>query len=35
MIGAGYVVSGFTQAASDLEEIFLQVTGHDDEEQAA
>ena len=35
MIAAGHVVSGFTQAASDLEEIFLKVTGQDDEEAAA
>ncbi|MEO8511382.1 MAG: ABC transporter ATP-binding protein [Chloroflexota bacterium] len=35
MIAAGHVISGFTQAASDLEEIFLKVTGRDDEEEAA
>jgi ABC-2 type transport system ATP-binding protein len=35
MIAAGHPVSAFTQAASDLEEIFLKVTGRDDEEEAA
>ena len=35
MIAAGHLISGFTQAASDLEEIFLKVTGRDDEEEAA
>ena len=35
MIAAGHAVSGFRQATSDLEEIFLKVTGHDDEEDAA
>jgi ABC-2 type transport system ATP-binding protein len=35
MIAAGHPISSFTQAASDLEEIFLKVTGRDDEEEAA
>ncbi len=35
MIDAGHVVAGFTQAASDLEEIFLKVTGRDDDEEEA
>ena len=35
MIEAGHTVSGFSQATSDLEEIFLKVTGNDDEETAA
>jgi len=34
MLEAGHVVVGFSQATSDLEEIFLKVTG-DDEETAA
>jgi ABC-2 type transport system ATP-binding protein len=36
MIEAGHIVAGFTQATSDLEEIFLKVTGQAvDEEEAA
>ncbi len=35
MIDAGHRVAGFSQATSDLEEIFLQVTGQVDEETAA
>ncbi len=35
MIEAGHRVVGFTQATSDLEEIFLKVTGQVDEEVAA
>ena len=35
MIEAGHRVVGFNQATSDLEEIFLKVTGHLDEETAA
>jgi ABC-2 type transport system ATP-binding protein len=35
MIDAGHRVAGFTQATSDLEEIFLKVTGQVDEEAAA
>jgi ABC-2 type transport system ATP-binding protein len=35
MVEAGHVVVGFSQATSDLEEIFLKVTGNDDEETAA
>jgi ABC-2 type transport system ATP-binding protein len=36
MIEAGHTVAGFTQATSDLEEIFLKVTGQAvDEEEAA
>jgi hypothetical protein len=35
MIAAGHPVSAFTQAASDLEEIFLKVTGRDDDEEEA
>jgi ABC-2 type transport system ATP-binding protein len=31
MLDAGHVVVGFSQATSDLEEIFLKVTGHDEE----
>jgi ABC-2 type transport system ATP-binding protein len=31
MIEAGHTVSGFSQATSDLEEIFLKVTGNDEE----
>ena len=34
MIAAGHQVSGFRQATSDLEEIFLKVTGQDEEEAA-
>ena len=34
MIEAGHRVSGFSQATSDLEEIFLQVTGNDEETAA-
>jgi hypothetical protein len=35
MIEAGHRVVGFTQVTSDLEEIFLKVTGQVDEEVAA
>jgi ABC-2 type transport system ATP-binding protein len=35
MIAAGYRVTGFRQATSDLEEIFLKVTGQDEQEGAA
>jgi ABC-type multidrug transport system ATPase subunit len=35
MIEAGHRVVGFAQATSDLEEIFLKVTGQVDEEAAA
>jgi ABC-2 type transport system ATP-binding protein len=35
MIDAGHRVAGFSQATSDLEEIFLKVTGQVDEEAAA
>ena len=35
MVEAGHRVVGFSQATSDLEEIFLQVTGQTDEEAAA
>ena len=35
MVDAGHRVVGFTQATSDLEEIFLKVTGQTDEEAAA
>jgi ABC-2 type transport system ATP-binding protein len=35
MIEAGHRVAGFSQATSDLEEIFLKVTGQIDEEAAA
>jgi len=35
MIEAGHRVVGFSQATSDLEEIFLKVTGQTDEEAAA
>jgi ABC-2 type transport system ATP-binding protein len=35
MIAAGHRVVGFAQATSDLEEIFLKVTGQDDGEAAA
>jgi ABC-2 type transport system ATP-binding protein len=34
MLEAGHVVVGFSQATSDLEEIFLQVTGNDEETAA-
>jgi ABC-2 type transport system ATP-binding protein len=34
MIAAGHTVSGFSQATSDLEEIFLKVTGKDEETAA-
>jgi len=34
MIEAGHRVSGFSQATSDLEEIFLKVTGNDEETAA-
>jgi hypothetical protein len=33
MVAAGHIVSGFHQATSDLEEIFLKVTGQTDEHQ--
>jgi ABC-2 type transport system ATP-binding protein len=33
MVAAGHHVSGFHQATSDLEEIFLKVTGQDDAQQ--
>ncbi len=35
MVEAGHRVVGFSQVASDLEEIFLRVTGQTDEENAA
>ena len=35
MVAAGHRVSGFSQATSDLEELFLQVTGQQDSEEAA
>jgi ABC-2 type transport system ATP-binding protein len=35
MIGAGHRVAGFSQATTDLEEIFLQVTGQTDMEAAS
>jgi ABC-2 type transport system ATP-binding protein len=35
MVEAGHRVTGFSQATSDLEEIFLKVTGQTDEEAAA
>ena len=35
MVEAGHRVVGFSQATSDLEEIFLRVTGQTDEESAA
>ncbi len=35
MIEAGHRVVGFSQATSDLEEIFLKVTGQTDDEEAA
>jgi ABC-2 type transport system ATP-binding protein len=35
MVDAGHRVVGFNQATSDLEEIFLKVTGHSSEEAAA
>jgi len=35
MVEAGHRVVGFSQATSDLEEIFLKVTGQIDEETAA
>lgn len=35
MVGAGHRVVGFSQATSDLEEIFLKVTGQVDEDAAA
>ena len=31
LVAEGHRVSGFAQATSDLEELFLQVTGHDEE----
>ncbi len=34
LVAEGHRVSGFSQATSGLEELFLQVTGHDDEEAA-
>ena len=34
MIAAGHTVSGFSQATSDLEEIFLKLTGKDEETAA-
>jgi len=34
MIAAGHTVSSFSQATSDLEEIFLKVTGNDEETAA-
>ena len=34
MIEAGHTVRGFSQATSDLEEIFLKVTGNDEETAA-
>jgi ABC-2 type transport system ATP-binding protein len=35
MVQAGHRVSGFSHATSDLEEIFLKVTGQQDQEEAA
>ena len=35
MVDAGHRVVGFSQATSDLEEIFLKVTGHSSEDAAA
>jgi ABC-2 type transport system ATP-binding protein len=35
MLGAGHRVSSFSQATTDLEEIFLKVTGQLEEETAA
>jgi hypothetical protein len=35
MVAAGHRVSGFSQATGDLEELFLQVTGQQDSEEAA
>ena len=35
MVAAGHRVSGFSQATSDLEELFLQVTGQHDDVEAA
>jgi ABC-2 type transport system ATP-binding protein len=35
MVQAGHRVSGFSHATSDLEEIFLKVTGQQDQEAAA
>ena len=35
MIEAGHRVAGFSQATSDLEEIFLKVTGQLEQETAA
>jgi ABC-2 type transport system ATP-binding protein len=35
MVGAGHRVVGFAQATSDLEEIFLKVTGQIDDTEAA
>ena len=35
MVAAGHRVVGFSQATSDLEEIFLKVTGQTTEEAAA
>ena len=34
MVEAGHRVAGFSQATSDLEEIFLKVTGNDEETAA-
>ncbi len=34
LVAEGHRVSGFAQVTSDLEELFLQVTGHDEEEAA-
>jgi hypothetical protein len=35
MVAAGHRVVGFAQATSDLEEIFLKVTGQQTDEEAA
>ena len=35
MVEAGHRVSGFSHATSDLEEIFLKVTGQQDDQEAA
>jgi hypothetical protein len=35
MIQAGHLVSSFSQTTSDLEEIFLKVTGQDGNEETA
>jgi len=35
MVQAGHRVSGFSHATSDLEEIFLKVTGQQDDQEAA